>query len=168
MSHIGPTNWIVWAETVKKIFAGSDHAGFSLRRKLVAHLRERGYEVEDVGAPNAESSDYPDYAVKVGRAVRDAPGTLGLLVCGTGMGICLAANKVRGVRAAPVWNVESARLAKAHNDANVLCLGARFTADADAVAALDTWLGTTFEGGRHQRRIDKVKALEVEESAGMQ
>jgi ribose 5-phosphate isomerase B len=149
---------------VTKIFAGSDHAGFALRGQVVAHLRERGHDVEDLGAPNAESSDYPDWAAKVGHAVRDNPGTVGVLVCGTGMGICLAANKVRGIRAAPVWSVESARLAKAHNDANILCLGARLTTEADALAAVDTWLDTAFEGGRHQRRIDKVTELERAEA----
>ena len=146
--------------TVTKIFAGSDHAGFALRGLVVGHLRERGFSVEDLGASNAESSDYPDYAAQVGRAVRDNPGTLGVLVCGTGMGICIAANKIHGVRAAAVWSVESARLARAHNDANVLCIGARLTTDADAFTLIDTWLASPFEGGRHQRRIDKVSALE--------
>jgi ribose 5-phosphate isomerase B len=150
---------------VTKIFAGSDHAGFALRGLVVAHLRARGHEVLDLGAPNAESSDYPDWGAKVGVAVRDNPGSVGVLVCGTGMGICMAVNKVHGVRGAAVWNVESARLAKAHNDANVLCLGARLTSDADAVLLVDTWLDTTFEGGRHQRRIDKVAAVERAESA---
>jgi ribose 5-phosphate isomerase B len=155
-----------YERTVTKIFAGSDHAGFALRGLVVAHLRERGHEVIDLGAPNAESSDYPDYGAKVGRAVRDDPGGLGVLVCGTGMGICMAANKIRGVRAAAVWSVESARLAKAHNDANVLCLGARLTSDGDALLLVDTWLGATFEGGgRHQRRLDKLAALEREEAA---
>ncbi|MDB4980286.1 MAG: sugar-phosphate isomerase, RpiB/LacA/LacB family [Myxococcales bacterium] len=150
---------------VTKIFAGSDHAGFALRGVVVAHLRARGLEVLDLGAPSAESTDYPDWGAKVGRAVRDAPGSVGVLICGTGMGICIAANKVSGVRGTAVWSVESARLAKAHNDANVLCLGARLTSDAEAVLLVDTWLDTTFEGGRHQRRLDKVAALEREAAA---
>jgi ribose 5-phosphate isomerase B len=152
---------------VTKVYAGSDHAGFALRGKVIAHLRERGLEVEDLGAPNAGSSDYPDYAAAVGRAVRDNPGTLGLLVCGTGMGVCIAANKVRGVRAAAVWNVESARLARAHNNANVLCLGARLLAETAVLPIVDTWLGTTFEGERHQRRITKIAALEDQEAKQM-
>jgi ribose 5-phosphate isomerase B len=152
-----------YERTVTKIFAGSDHAGFALRGRVVAHLRERGLVVEDLGAPNTESSDYPDYAAMVGHAVRDNPGALGVLVCGTGMGICMAANKIHGIRAAAVWSAESARLAKAHNDANVLCLGARLTSDADAMTFVDTWLATEFEGGRHQRRLDKVAALELED-----
>jgi ribose 5-phosphate isomerase B len=150
--------------SVTKLYAASDHAGFALRGKIVAHLRERGVQVEDLGAPNAEPSDYPDYAAAVGRAVRDNAGTLGLLVCGTGMGVCIAANKVHGVRAAAVWNVESARLARAHNNVNVLCLGARLLPEADVLPIVDTWLDASFEGERHQRRLSKIAALEAEES----
>ena len=146
-----------------KIYAGSDHAGYSLRGRVVAHLRERGYEVEDLGAHTTESTDYPDYAAAVGRAVREHPGSLGVLACGTGMGVCMAANKVRGIRGAPVWSLESARLARAHNDANVLCLGARLTPESEALALVDKWLETPFEGERHQRRIEKVAALEKQE-----
>jgi ribose 5-phosphate isomerase B len=151
--------------TVKsKIYAGSDHAGFSLRGRVVAHLRERGYEVEDLGTHSTESTDYPDYAAAVGRAVMQHPGALGVLVCGTGMGVCIAANKVRGIRAAAVWSPESARLARAHNDANVLCLGARLTPESEALTLIDKWLDTPFEGDRHQRRLTKIVALEGEET----
>jgi ribose 5-phosphate isomerase B len=149
---------------VTKIFAGSDHAGFALKGRVVAHLRERGHEVEDLGTFGLESTDYPDYAAKVGRAVRDNPGTLGVLTCGSGTGICIAANKIRGVRAGSVWNVQSARLAKEHNDVNVLCLGERLTPAPDALAALDAWLAAAYEGGRHQRRLDKIANLEIQES----
>jgi len=146
-----------------KIYTGSDHAGYALRGKVVAHLRERGYEVEDLGAFTAEPSDYPDYAAMVGRAVREHPGTLGVLACGSSMGICMAANKIRGVRAASVWSVESARLARAHNDANIICLSERLTPESEALAFVDKWLDTPFEGERHARRLQKVAAIEREE-----
>lgn len=148
----------------RKVFTGSDHAGFELRGRMVAHLRALGFEVEDLGSPSAESTDYPDWAAAVGRAVRDHAGTLGVLVCGTGLGVCMAANKIHGVRAADVWSVEAARLSRAHNDANVLCVGARLVTEAAAFAIVDAWLDTEFEGGRHARRIDKIAALEVEEA----
>jgi ribose 5-phosphate isomerase B len=148
----------------RKVFTGSDHAGFELRGRMVAHLRALGFEVEDLGSPSAESTDYPDWAAAVGRAVRDHAGTLGVLVCGTGLGVCMAANKIHGVRAADVWSVEAARLSRAHNDANVLCVGARLVTEANAFAIVDAWLDTEFEGGRHARRIEKMAALEVEEA----
>ena len=148
----------------KKLFTGSDHAGFELRGRLVAHLRAIGFEVEDLGSPSAESTDYPDWAAAVGRAVRDNPGTLGVLVCGTGLGVCMAANKIHGVRAVDVWSVESARLSRAHNDANVLCVGARLVPEAAAFTIVDAWLDTEFEGGRHARRVDKIAALELDEA----
>jgi ribose 5-phosphate isomerase B len=151
---------------VTKLFAGSDHAGFELRQRLVAHLRHQGYEVHDLGAPSAASTDYPDWAAAVGRAVRGEPGTRGLLVCGTGLGVCMAANKINGVRAADVWTVETARLSRAHNDANVLCVGARTVGETEALAIVDAWLTTPFEGGRHQQRVAKIAALEAEERGG--
>jgi RpiB/LacA/LacB family sugar-phosphate isomerase len=148
----------------KKLFTGSDHAGFELRGRMVAHLRGLGFEVEDLGSPSAESTDYPDWAAAVGRAVRDHRGSLGVLVCGTGLGACMAANKIHGVRAVDVWSVEAARLSRAHNDANVLCVGARLVPEATAVSIVDAWLDTEFEGGRHARRVDKIAALEIEEA----
>jgi ribose 5-phosphate isomerase B len=148
----------------KKIFTGSDHAGFELRGRIVAHLRALGFHVEDLGTPSGESTDYPDWAAAVGRAVRDQPGSVGVLVCGTGLGVCMAANKIHGVRAADVWSVEAARLSRAHNDANVLCVGSRLVPEATAFAIVDAWLDTDFEGGRHARRVDKIAALEIEEA----
>ncbi len=148
-----------------RVFAGSDHAGFALRGKLVQHLRGQGHDVTDLGPPVADRSDYPDYAVKVGRSVRDQPGAVGLLVCGSGLGMCMAANKVRGVRAVDAWSVESARLSRAHNDANVLCLGERLVSETEATTILDTWLKATFEGGRHVGRLDKIHRIETEEAA---
>ena len=117
------------------------------------------------GTPSTASTDYPDWAATVGRTVRAQPGTLGLLVCGSGIGVCIAANKIHGVRAALGFNVEAARLARAHNDANVLCVGARLTTEADAFAIVDAWLTTSFEAGRHQGRVAKIAALEAEEAA---
>ena len=148
----------------KKIFAGSDHAGFELRGRIVAHLRALGFDVEDLGTPSGESTDYPDWAAAVGRAVRDQTGSFGVLVCGTGLGVCMAANKIHGVRAADVWSVEAARLSRAHNDANVLCVGSRLVPESTAFAIIDAWLDTDFEGGRHARRVDKIAALEIEEA----
>ena len=147
-----------------KLFTGSDHAGFELRGRMVAHLRALGFEVEDLGSPSAESTDYPDWAAAVGRAVREHAGSLGVLVCGTGLGVCMAANKIHGVRAVDVWSVEAARLSRAHNDANVLCVGARLVPEATAFAIVDAWLDTEFEGGRHARRVGKIAALEIEEA----
>ena len=148
----------------RKIYTGSDHAGFELRGRVVAHLRALGFDVEDLGTPSAESTDYPDWAAAVGRAVRDHAGSVGVLVCGTGLGVCMAANKIHGIRAADAWSVEAARLSRAHNDANVLCVGARLVPEATTFAVIDAWLDTEFEGGRHARRVDKIMALEVQEA----
>jgi ribose 5-phosphate isomerase B len=148
---------------VTKIYAGSDHAGFSLRRQLVEHLRAGGHTVEDLGTATDASCDYPDYAAAVGRAVGGEAGAVGLLVCGTGMGVCIAANKIHGVRAIDAWNVEVAKVSRAHNDANVLCLGARTVPEADALEIADAWLAAPFDGGRHARRVEKITALEAGE-----
>ena len=148
----------------RKLYTGSDHAGFDLRARMVAHLRALGFDVEDLGSPSAESTDYPDWAAAVGRAVREHAGSLGVLGCGTGLGVCMAANKIHGVRAADAWNVEAARLSRAHNDANVLCVGSRLVPEAEAFAIVDAWLDTDFEGGRHARRVEKMAALEVDEA----
>jgi len=148
---------------LSKIYAGSDHAGFSLRRTLVEHLRARGHLVEDLGPETNASCDYPTFAAAVARAVRNDAGAFGLLVCGTGLGVAIAANKVRGVRAVDAWNVEGAKQSRAHNDANVLCLGERLVPEAEAIAIVDTWLATSFEGGRHAVRVAQIAALELEE-----
>ena len=148
---------------MSKIYAGSDHAGFTLRRRLVDHLRARGHLVEDLGPETDASCDYPTFGAAVARAVRDEAGAFGLLVCGTGLGICIAANKIHGVRAVDAWNVEAAKQSRAHNDANVLCLGERLIAETEAIAVVDAWLATSFEGGRHARRVAQLAALEIEE-----
>lgn len=148
-----------------KLYVSSDHAGFGLRQTLVAHLRGRGHDVIDFGAPTAMAVDYPDEAVKVARAVRDDANARGILLCGSGVGVCIAANKVRGVRAVDAWNLESARLSRAHNDANVLCMGARLVNEADAFAIADAWIDAVFEGGRHGRRLEKIAGIESREAS---
>jgi len=144
-----------------KIYASSDHAGVKLRGHLVRHLRRQGHDIVDLGPATEAPSDYPDQAAQIGRAVRDDGAALGLLVCGSGIGVVMAANKIRGVRAALAWNVESAALSRSHNDANVLCLGARFLSEVEAEALVDIWLATGFEGGRHARRVGKIAELEA-------
>jgi ribose 5-phosphate isomerase B len=142
-----------------RIHVGSDHAGIELRRELAAALQTWGHEVASETGPAAasDSVDYPDIAATVGAKVRDEPGSLGLLVCGTGQGVAIAANKVQGIRAAVVLDPFSAQMAREHNDANVLCLGARVCGNELAKVLLRTFLGATFAGGRHARRVAKIE-----------
>ncbi len=146
-----------------RIAAGADHAGWPLKEGLVRFLMDRGWDVEDFGTFSDESVDYPDYAQKVARAVADGQVDRGLLLCGTGLGMCISANKVTGVRAVTVHDVISARLARQHNDANVITMGARLVTEEVAKEVLATWLDTEFAGGRHQRRVEKIQALESQE-----
>ncbi|MGB5811766.1 MAG: ribose 5-phosphate isomerase B [Polyangiales bacterium] len=134
---------------------GSDHAGVALKQQLATVARELGYEVDDIGTHNADSTDYPDYAHEVARAVSGGKG-LGVLVCGTGIGMSMAANRHPGVRSALCGDVLSAQMARRHNDANVLCIGARIVGPGLASSILEAFLGASFEGGRHQRRVDKI------------
>ncbi len=143
-----------------RIAVGADHAGWPLKEGLVRFLMDRGWDVEDFGTFNDESVDYPDYAEKVGRAVSAGHADRGLLLCGTGLGMCISANKVAGVRAVTANDLMSARLSREHNDANVLTMGARTTAAAMAEEILAVWLDTEFVGGRHQRRVEKIQNLE--------
>ncbi len=142
-----------------KLFAGSDHAGFALKTRLVAEARRLGHEVEDLGPATADRVDYPDFGERVARAVAAAPGARGLLCCGSGIGIGIAANKVAGIRAATCWDEASARLSRQHNDANVLALGERLVPEDLAVRMLAVWLETPFEGGRHAERVAKLDAI---------
>jgi ribose 5-phosphate isomerase B len=142
------------------IALGADHAGFRLKEHLKRWLVRGGHTVVDVGTYDEASVDYPDYAAAVGDAVVSRLADRGVLVCGTGIGISIAANKIPGVRAAVCGEPYSARLGREHNDTNVLALGARIVAPDAAVRVLETWLTAVFEGGRHQRRLDKVAALE--------
>ncbi|GEJ56171.1 ribose 5-phosphate isomerase B [Anaeromyxobacter diazotrophicus] len=144
----------------ERIVAGSDHAGLALRAEAVRVARERGFEVEDLGPFSGESVDYPDYARQVAEAVAAGRARFGLLVCGTGIGMSIAANKVKGARAAHCGNELEARMARAHNDANVLCLGERVLGLGLGAAVVAAFLAQPFEGGRHQRRVDKIGALE--------
>ena len=144
-----------------RVALGSDHAGYDLKVLMASTLAGWGHEVVDLGTDNARNSvDYPDFGAAVGRCVASGGADLGVCVCGTGIGMSIAANKVAGVRAAVVHDVTSARLAREHNHANVLCLGARLTGVAVAVDALEAWLAATPEGGRHDGRIAKIDALE--------
>jgi ribose 5-phosphate isomerase B len=143
-----------------KMVAASDHAGLALRAEGIQAARARGLEVEDFGPFTPESVDYPDFAVLVGEAVGSGRARFGLLVCGTGIGICIAANKLPGVRAALCRTEYEARMARAHNDANVLCLGARVTGPGLGAAIVDVFLATPFEGGRHAGRVEKINALD--------
>jgi ribose 5-phosphate isomerase B len=147
-----------------KIFVASDHAGFHLRQRVLQHLRAHKREVVDLGPSTAERSDYPDYAAPTARQVRDTEGALGILVCGSGVGMCIAANKVHGVRAADGFCIEAARLARSHNDANIICLGERLLPPETALAVVDAFLNTPFDGGRHTARVEKVAALEKAEA----
>ncbi len=142
------------------IAVGSDHAGYSLKQRLAAELRTLGHEVLDLGAHDADRVDYPDFGAAVGRAVAGAEADLGVCVCGSGIGIAMAANKVPGVRAAPVHDATSARLARQHNDANVLCLGERLLDPDVASEAVRAWLDAEFEGGRHVGRVAKLAELD--------
>lgn len=139
-----------------KIIVGSDHAGFQLKGTIASLLKEKGIEVVDVGTNGTESVDYPVYAFKVARAVAAGEAEKGILVCGSGIGMCMAANRVAGVRAVAAYEPFTARMSRRHNDSNVLCLGERFTGRDLAVAIVDDWLREPFEGGRHQRRVDMI------------
>lgn len=142
-----------------RIAAAADHAGYRLKDELVAHLVHRGHDVVDLGTNDAARVDYPDYGAAVGRAVASGEAELGLCVCGSGIGIAIAANKVPGVRAAPVHDVTAAHLAREHNNANVICLGERLIGPEVAKEALDAFLAAQFEGGRHEARVAKINAL---------
>jgi ribose 5-phosphate isomerase B len=140
-----------------RIAVGSDHAGLTLKRLVAAHLMSHGHEVLDVGTHDGASCDYPDFAIDVARRVADGEVERGVLVCGTGQGMAMTANKVPGVRAAVVADPFSAKMAISHNDARVLCLGERVVGVGLALACVDAWLSGVFEAGRHQRRLDKME-----------
>jgi ribose 5-phosphate isomerase B len=145
-----------------RIAVGSDHAGLILKELIAKQLVEDGYEISDLGTFTTESVDYPDFGAAVGRAVAAGEADFGVCCCGSGIGISIAANKVAGVRAALAHDVTSARLARLHNDANVVCFGERLTGAAVVLEAVQAFLTTDFEGGRHARRIEKITKLEEE------
>lgn len=148
-----------------RIALGADHAGFPLKEKIREYMVRKGYEVEDAGPAAPVRVDYPDYAAKVAARVAAGEAEFGVLVCGTGLGMAMTANKVPGVRAATCNDTLSAHFARCHNDANVLALGGRLVDPATAEKILDIWLSTPFEGGRHQRRVKKIAALDEEHHA---
>jgi len=147
----------------KKIAIAADHAGYEDKEKIKKTLDELGVEYEDMGTNSTESVDYPDYAKKAAEAVARGEYDQGLLVCGSGTGMAIAANKVPGIRAAVAWNEEIARLARQHNDANVLSLAARFTSPEELDKIVRAWFAADFEGGRHERRVKEIEAIEKEE-----
>jgi len=142
------------------VYIGADHAGFQLKARLKAELERRGLRAVDVGSDNEESTDYPDYAHRVAQAVAEGKASRGVLICGTGVGMAMAANRHPGVRAAVAWSPEVAELTRRHNDANILALAAKFVVDEeDAVRILARWLETPFDGGRHRRRVSKIETM---------
>lgn len=146
-----------------RIAIGSDHAGFSVKETIREYLEGAGYRVSDLGTSSEESVDYPDYGKAVGEHVVSKQADLGIAVCGTGIGISIAANKVPGIRAALAHDANTARLAREHNDANVLALGGRIVTNEAAIEMVQVFLTTGYLGGRHQRRLDKITAIEKEE-----
>jgi ribose 5-phosphate isomerase B len=143
-----------------RIALASDHAGYAEKERLKGLLTELGVEFQDLGAVSEESVDYPDYARKVAEQVADGRVEQGVLVCGSGTGMAITANKVPGVRAAVAWSEETARLARQHNDANVLAIGARTTPPGDIPKIVRAWFATDFEGGRHAARVEKISEVE--------
>lgn len=145
-----------------KIAIAADHGGFELKDSMVVYIKSLGNEVVDLGTNSADSVDYPDYAKKVCEEIQKGNSDLGILICGTGIGMSLAANKFEGIRAACVSDMYSAKMSRNHNNANVLCIGARVIGDEVAKLIIKTFLENEFEAGRHQRRVDKIMAFEKE------
>ena len=148
-----------------KIALGADHAGYELKDKIRLHLQKQGFDVRDEGTSSAESVDYPDFARAVAHDVSEQRADLGILVCGSGIGMAITANKIDGIRAANVSSEYEAQMSREHNNANVLALGARIINVDAAFRIVDKWLTTQFAGGRHERRVKKIMAIEKEEDA---
>jgi len=136
-----------------------DHGGYELKEKILPHLHDQGYEIEDIGVHSPESCDYPLYAVRVGRTVAAGEVNRGILICGSGVGMCIAANRIPGVRAVQASEPFLAKMSRRHNDSNVLCLGGRFIGPDLALEVVNVWLQEPFDGGRHQRRVDLIDSL---------
>ena len=143
-----------------KIFVASDHGGFDLKGKVV-QLLENNYEILDLGTHSTDSVDYPDYAIKMAKAIFEEPDSRGVLICGSGQGMAITANRFSHIRAALCWNEEIAHLARAHNNANVLCLGGRVMDHDLALKVCNIFFTDTYEGGRHDRRLDKIKGAKL-------
>jgi ribose 5-phosphate isomerase B len=148
-----------------KIAIGADHAGFELKDRIRHYLEQKGFQIMDEGTRSADSVDYPDYARLVAHDVSQSRADLGILVCGSGIGMAMAANKVAGIRAANVSSEYEAQMSREHNNANVLALGARILQEEAALRIVDRWLATPFAGGRHERRVEKMAAMERETRA---
>lgn len=144
-----------------KIAIAADHGGFELKGVIIDHLTKKGYEMVNLGTDTADSVDYPDYAEKCAQQVLSGAVSFGIVVCGTGIGISIAANKINGIRCALCHSPETAALAKQHNNANIISLGGRTTTDEMALKIVDAFIDAEFEGDRHQRRVDKIMALET-------
>ena len=144
----------------RRVVIGCDHGGLDLKLAIIAFLQKSKYEVTDVGTNSKESCDYPDYALAVAKKVSDGDFARGMVICTSGIGVCITANKVRGVRAALCTSVEQAELSRKHNDSNVLGLSGKFTAVELALKICETWLKAEFEYGRHERRVNKIKQFE--------
>jgi ribose 5-phosphate isomerase B len=142
-----------------KLAIGADHAGYYLKEQVKEFLKSKNIDFKDYGTFKIESCDYPEYAYKVGQAVVNGEADLGILICGTGIGMSITANKIKGIRAALVYDEQTAKLSRQHNDANVLCLGGRLTPEEEAKKIVDVWLNTSFEGGRHEKRIKLISQL---------
>ena len=145
-----------------KIAIGCDHGALDLKNKIIAHLTAKGYEVVNFGTDTLDSCDYPDFAGPAAKAVASGECDKGIVLCTTGIGVSITANKVKGIRCALLSDVMSARMTRQHNDTNMMAIGAAVVGQMLALEIIDTWLGTDYEGGRHQRRIDKMMALENE------
>ncbi len=142
-----------------KLAIGADHAGYYLKEQVKEFLKSKNIDFKDYGTFKIESCDYPEYAYKVGQAIVNGEADLGILICGTGIGMSITANKIKGIRAALVYDEQTAKLSRQHNDANVLCMGGRLTPEEEAKKIVDVWLNTSFEGGRHEKRIKLISQL---------
>jgi ribose 5-phosphate isomerase B len=142
-----------------KVVIGADHAGYLLKESIKTTLNSKGITFTDIGTFKEESVDYPEFAYKVGNAIFKEEADMGILICGTGIGMSISANKIKGIRAALVHNKETAELSRLHNNANVLCLGSRMTEIDDALNFVEVWLNTSFEGGRHEKRLSLINKL---------
>jgi ribose 5-phosphate isomerase B len=142
-----------------KIMIGCDHGGWELKEIILPHLKTLHHEVEDIGAYSSDSVDYPYYATKVARAVAEGEADRGILICGSGLGMCIVANRIPGARAVPISEPYAAKMSRRHNDSNVLCLGGRFIGRDLAIEIVSVWLNEAFEGGRHQRRVELIDHL---------
>jgi len=146
---------------MKKIAIASDHGGFDLKKNIVSFLLNKGWVVDDFGAPSTDPVDYPDYGIKLAKAIIDKKFVRGILMCGTGIGMSVIVNRFPGIRGTLCSDVYTAKMSREHNDSNILIMGGRVIGPGLAIEILDTWLNTEFEGGRHQRRLDKIKNIDA-------